>query len=124
VFASRLKKRLREGARLIVIDPRRIDLVQTPHVKADYHLALRPGTNVAMITALAHVIVTEGLLADEFIAERCEEKSFRDWRDFVAKPENSPEATSDITGVPRKTCAPRPACTPPAAMRPSTTAWA
>ena len=100
VFASRLKKRLREGARLIVIDPRRIDLVQTPHVKADYHLALRPGTNVAMITALAHVIVTEGLLADEFIAERCEEKSFRDWRDFVAKPENSPEATSDITGVP------------------------
>lgn len=100
VFASRLKKRLREGARLIVIDPRRIDLVQTPHVKADYHLALRPGTNVAMITALAHVIVTEGLLADEFIAERCEEKSFHDWRDFVSKPENSPEATADITGVP------------------------
>ncbi|MFC3627794.1 formate dehydrogenase subunit alpha [Vogesella amnigena] len=100
VFASRLKKRLREGARLIVIDPRRIDLVQTPHVKADYHLALRPGTNVAMITALAHVIVTEGLLADEFIAARCEEKSFHDWRDFVSKPENSPEATADITGVP------------------------
>ena len=60
VFASRLKKRLRGGARLIVIDPRRIDLVRTPHVEADYHLALKPGTNVAVLNALAHVVVTEG----------------------------------------------------------------
>ncbi len=60
VFASRLKKRLRQGAQLIVIDPRRIDLVQTPHIKAAHHLPLRPGTNVAVVTALAHVIVTEG----------------------------------------------------------------
>ena len=43
VFASRMKKRLRQGARLIVADPRRIDLVRTPHVEADYHLALQPG---------------------------------------------------------------------------------
>ncbi|WP_024302654.1 formate dehydrogenase subunit alpha [Pseudogulbenkiania sp. MAI-1] len=100
VFASRMKKRLREGAKLIVVDPRKIDLVDSPHIKADYHLPLKPGTNVAMITALAHVIVTEGLLADDFIAERCEEKSFHDWKSFVAKPENSPEATADITGVP------------------------
>ena len=42
VFGSRLKKRIREGARLIVIDPRRIDLVRTPHVEAAHHLALRP----------------------------------------------------------------------------------
>ena len=62
VFASRMKKRLREGAKLIVIDPRRIDLVRTPHVEADYHLPLQPGTNVAVLTALAHVIVTEGLV--------------------------------------------------------------
>src|SRR6202453_1210654 len=55
VFASRLKRRLRQGAKLIVIDPRRIDLVKSPHVKADYHLPLLPGTNVAMISALAHV---------------------------------------------------------------------
>jgi formate dehydrogenase major subunit len=99
VFASRMKKRLREGARLIVVDPRRIDLVSAPHVQADFHLALKPGTNVAMITALAHVVVTEGLLADEFIAERCDDKSFREWKDFVARPENSPEATEAITGV-------------------------
>ncbi len=100
VFASRMKRRLRQGARLIVIDPRRIDLVQSPHVRADHHLQLRPGTNVAVITALAHVIVTEGLLATDFIAERCDDKSFETWRAFVARPENAPEAVQDVCGVP------------------------
>ena len=60
VFASQLKRRLRQGAKLIVIDPREIALVRTPHIEADYHLQLRPGTNVALFNALAHVIVTEG----------------------------------------------------------------
>lgn len=100
VFASRMKKRLREGAKLIVIDPRVIELVRSPHVQADFHLPLKPGTNVAMLSALAHVIVTEGLMATEFIAERCEDKAFQQWRDFVALPENAPEAMADITGVP------------------------
>lgn len=100
VFASRMKKRLREGARLIVIDPRQIDLVKSPHIKADYHLQLRPGTNVALITSMAHVVVSEGLLAEGYIAERCEEKSYRQWRDFVALPENSPETMAAVTGVP------------------------
>ncbi|VVE19680.1 formate dehydrogenase subunit alpha [Pandoraea cepalis] len=99
VFASRLKRRVREGANLIVIDPRRIDIVDGPHVKAAFHLPLRPGTNVAMVNALAHVIVTEGLLAEDFIAERCEDRAFAQWRDFVALPENSPEAVSVVTGV-------------------------
>ncbi|MDE1953151.1 MAG: formate dehydrogenase subunit alpha [Betaproteobacteria bacterium] len=100
VFASRMKRRLRQGARLIVIDPRRIDLVESPHVRADHHLQLRPGTNVAVITALAHVIVTEGLLATDFIAERCDDKSFETWRAFAARPENAPEAVQDVCGVP------------------------
>ncbi|MGB8076575.1 MAG: formate dehydrogenase subunit alpha, partial [Gallionella sp.] len=100
VFASRMKRRLLNGARLIVIDPRHIELVRSPHVEADFHLPLKPGTNVAMLSALAHVIVTEGLLDEEFIAQRCEEKAFRQWRDFVALPENSPEAMQAITGVP------------------------
>ena len=39
-----MKRRLREGAHLIVIDPRRIDLVRSPHIEADYHLPLKPGT--------------------------------------------------------------------------------
>src|SRR5471030_3194882 len=100
VFASRMKRRLREGARLIVIDPRRIDIVSAPHVKADFHLALRPGTNVAMITSLAHVVVTEGLLDEAFVAERCDDKSFREWREFLALEENSPEAFEAVTRVP------------------------
>ena len=99
VFASQMKRRLREGAKLIVADPRGIDLVSSPHVKADYHLKLRPGTNVALISALAHVIVTEGLVNESFVKERCEWDSFEMWRDFVAKPENSPEALADDLGI-------------------------
>jgi formate dehydrogenase major subunit len=100
VFASRLKKRVRQGARLIVIDPRRIDLVSGPHVRADHHLALRPGTNVAIITAMAHVVVTEGLVNEAYVAERCDLRSFEQWREFVARPGNSPEALEAATGVP------------------------
>ena len=99
VFASRMKRRLREGAQLIVIDPRGIDLVDAPHVRAAYHLPLKPGTNVAILTALAHVIVTEGLVNEAFVAERCDTPSFNDWRSFVARPENSPEAFALATGV-------------------------
>src|SRR4051812_4882009 len=100
VFASRMKQRLRQGARLIVIDPRRIDLVRTPHVEAAYHLALRPGTNVAMLTSLAHVIVTEGLVASDFIAERCDAEAFADWAAFVSEERHSPEVLEAVTGVP------------------------
>src|SRR5207244_1040650 len=56
VFAAQMKRRLRAGARLIVIDPRRIELVKLPHVQAEQHLPLRPGTNVAVINAMAHVV--------------------------------------------------------------------
>jgi formate dehydrogenase major subunit len=103
VFGSMMKRRLREGAKLIVVDPRQISLVKSPHVKADYHLKLRPGTNVAVVTALAHVIVTENLVDEAFINERCDTESFSKWRDFVSKPENSPEAMTEITGVEAET---------------------
>jgi formate dehydrogenase major subunit len=100
VFASRLKRRLREGARLIVIDPRRIDIVRTPHVEAAYHLPLLPGSNVAILTALAHVIVTEGLVNEAFVRERCDWSEFEHWASFVSEPRNSPEEVSKISGVP------------------------
>jgi formate dehydrogenase major subunit len=99
VFASRMKKRLRQGAKLIVIDPRRTDLVQSPHVSAEHHLPLRPGTNVAMLTALAHVVVTEKLYDEAFIRERCEWDEFTDWAEFVSEPARSPEAIEPLTGV-------------------------
>jgi formate dehydrogenase major subunit len=95
VFASRLKKRLREGAELIVIDPRRIDLVRSPHVAAEHH-----GTNVAIVNAISHVIATEDLIDRAFVAERCDLDSFAAWETFIRLPENSPEALEDVTGVP------------------------
>ncbi|MGP0058763.1 MAG: formate dehydrogenase subunit alpha [Beijerinckiaceae bacterium] len=103
VFASRLKKRLRLGAQLIVVDPRRIDLVRTPHVEAAFHLALRPGTNVAVLDALAHVIVTEGLVNEAFVRERCDMEEFGAWAEFVAQPHNSPEEVEKVSGVPAAT---------------------
>ncbi|WP_281156209.1 formate dehydrogenase subunit alpha [Streptomyces sp. HYC2] len=98
VFASRMKRRLREGAQLVVIDPRRIDLVRSPHIEAAHHLQLTPSTNVAVINAMAHVVVTEDLVDKSFVADRCE--GFDEWAEFVSRPENSPEATESITGVP------------------------
>ncbi|MCS6766487.1 MAG: formate dehydrogenase subunit alpha [Candidatus Protistobacter heckmanni] len=99
VFASRMKRRIREGAKLIVVDPRSIELVNSAHVKADYHVKLRLGTNVAVVSALAHVIVTEDLYDAKFVAERCEEQAFKDWKDWVARPDNSPEALAESIGV-------------------------
>ncbi len=100
VFASRMKRRLRDGAQLIIVDPRRTDLVRTPHVEAQHHLQLRPGTNVALINAMAHVVVTEGLVDEPFVDERCDLEAFAEWRGFVAEERNAPEAIAAITQVP------------------------
>ncbi|GLW12929.1 formate dehydrogenase subunit alpha [Microtetraspora sp. NBRC 13810] len=98
VFGSRIKRRLRQGAKLIVADPRRIDLVRSPHIEAQHHLRVMPGSNVALINAMAHVVVTEGLVDREFVAERCED--FDQWEAFISGSEHSPEAVEEITGVP------------------------
>jgi formate dehydrogenase major subunit len=100
VFASQMKRRLRQGARLIILDPRRIDLVKSPHVQADYHLPLLPGTNVAIINALAHVVVGEGLVNEAFVKERCDVAAFEQWRQFIAEERNSPESLEHVIGVP------------------------
>ncbi|ONN64723.1 MULTISPECIES: formate dehydrogenase subunit alpha [Herbaspirillum] len=103
VFASQIKRRVRQGAKLIVIDPRTTEMVKSPHVQADYHLKLRPGTNTAIITALAHVILSEGLQDESYIQERCDLQSYQDWKEFVLREDNSPEAMAAITGVPAET---------------------
>ena len=100
VFASQLKRRLREGAKLIVVDPRDIDLARLPHVQADYLLQLRPGSNVAVINALAHTIVSEGLWNEAFVQSRCDLAEFEKWKQFILLPENAPEAMAAVTGVP------------------------
>ena len=100
VFASRMKKRLRSGAKLIVVDPRRTDVVRSPHIEAQHHLQLRPGTNVAVINAMAHVILIEGLENQAFIAERCDGTEFSRWTQFIREQRNSPEALESETQVP------------------------
>ncbi|WP_297791397.1 formate dehydrogenase subunit alpha [uncultured Marinobacter sp.] len=99
VFASQLRRRLRQGARLIVADPRSIDLLRTVHADEGLHLPLRPGTNVALINALAHVVVTEGLEDQDFINQRCEPDTYTAWRAFITDPRHAPEATEAVTGV-------------------------
>ncbi len=103
VFASMIKRRMREGAKLIVIDPRAIDLVKGPHVAAAYHLQLRPGTNVALVNAMAYTVVTEGLVNEFFVAERCDGAAFQRWKEFIVRRNNAPEAVEEITGVPAST---------------------
>ena len=100
VFASRMKRRLREGAELIVVDPRSIDLVRSAHVEASHHLQLLPGTNVAVVNAMGHVVATEGWIDRAFVEERCDADSFRAWEEFIRLPENSPEVLEEATGVP------------------------
>ncbi|MBK8816504.1 MAG: formate dehydrogenase subunit alpha [Methylococcaceae bacterium] len=101
VFGSQMKKRLRQGAKLIVVDPREIDLVKnSPHVKADFHLKLKPSSNVALINAIAHVVVTENLVDEGFVASRCDVESFNKWRNFISDKRHAPEAVESITGVP------------------------
>src|SRR5258705_7503514 len=67
VFASQMKRRLRQGAKLIVADPRKTGLVRSPHVQADFHFALTPGTNVALINAMAPVVVAERLTKEDHV---------------------------------------------------------
>lgn len=100
VFGSQMKRRLRQGAKLIIADPRAIELVRTPHIEADYHLQLTPGTNVALINGLAHIVMKEGLMDEAFITDRCDMASFAEWKEMILREENSPENVSKITGVP------------------------
>ena len=100
VFGSQMKRRLRQGVKLIIADPRAIELVRTPHIKADYHLPLKPGTNVALINGLAYVAAKEGLLDEDFIKDRCDLASYSDWRETILNEVNAPENVSKITGVP------------------------
>ena len=99
VFASQMKKRIRQGAKLIVVDPRKTDIVESPHIKADFHLPILPGSNVPLINAFSHVAVHEDLIDHDYIKNRCEEAAFNDWIEFIKDDSNSPEAAEKPTGV-------------------------
>jgi formate dehydrogenase major subunit len=92
IVGARIRQAVLRGAKLIVIDPREIEL--TRH--AAIHLQLRPGTNVALLNALAHVIVAEKLTDRDALRERVSD--FEAFREFVAA--WTPERAASLTGVP------------------------
>ncbi|MFM7485037.1 MAG: formate dehydrogenase subunit alpha [Burkholderiaceae bacterium] len=99
VFGSQLKRRVRQGAKLIVIDPRRTETVRSPHVEASVHLGLRPGTNVAVLNSISHVIVREKLFNEAFIRERCEWHEFENWCNLVGSDRYAPEVIGPEAGL-------------------------
>ena len=92
VAATRLKKALARGAKMIVADPRRIRLAEM----ADLYLPIRVGSDTALLLGMAHVIVREGLADSEFIAARTE--GYDELVDHLQ--EKTPEWAESITGVP------------------------
>ena len=93
IIALQMKEAVKQyGAKMIVVDPRRIDLVDF----AEMWLQLKPGTNVPVFSAMAHVIVEENLINHEFIANRTE-----GYQDFIESLEKfTPENAEEISGVP------------------------
>ena len=92
VVGARIKQRVIHGARLVVVDPRRIELAEY----ADVHLQGRPGSNVAVFNGLAHVLVEEGYVDEGFVRERV--AGLDELRAVLR--DHSPAAVEEISGVP------------------------
>lgn len=92
VIGIEVKKALRRGATLAVIDPRKTEIAELAH----YHLQIKPGTDIALLNGLANVIIAEDLYDKEFVANRTE--GFEELKAAVAK--YTPEYVEGITGVP------------------------
>ena len=92
VIALRVKKAVAKGAKLIVADPRKIELVSFAH----RWLRLRVGTDIALYNAMAHVIIEEGLYDQQYVDERT--KGFEELREFLKG--YTPGVAAEITGVP------------------------
>lgn len=91
VIGTRIRRAVRRGAKLIVADPRAIDLASS----ATLYIRQRPGTDIALLNGMAHVILKEGLADKEFIAQRTE--GFDEWRKVVET--YTPARVSAITGI-------------------------
>lgn len=94
LVAARVLRALKRGARLIVVDPRRIQLSKL----ATLHLRQRPGTDVAWLNGMMYVILDEGLEKRDFIEERTE--GFEELEKVVS--DYSPGEVERITGIPAR----------------------
>lgn len=91
VIGTKIKKRVKEGAKLIVIDPREIELADY----ADIYLQIKPGTNIAVLNGLMHIILKENLHDMDYINERCE--GFEEFRKTVEK--YTPDFVAEICHI-------------------------
>lgn len=91
VIGYKMRQAARKGAKLVVCDPRHIDLVD----EADYWLRLKPGTDIPLINGLMHIIIKEGLEDKNFIAERTE--NYEELKEIVER--YNPEYVSELTGI-------------------------
>ena len=94
VIANRMIKAYRKGARIIIADPRNIPMVKF----AEVHLRMRPGTDIALLNGIAHVIVKEGLHNKEFVQTTTD--GFGEWEKTLE--EYAPDYVEKITGIPRE----------------------
>ncbi len=92
VIGYKMRQAARRGAKMIVCDPRRIDLVD----EADYWLQIKPGTDIPLLNGLMHIIIKEGLEDQDFIAERTE--NYEALKETVQT--YTPEYVSELTGIP------------------------
>lgn len=88
---ARIKQAVRNGAKLVVVDPRKTELTDY----ADIYLQLRPGTNVPLFNAFAYAIIDQNLADKDYVAERVDE--FAEFKAFLA--DFAPESVADICGV-------------------------
>jgi formate dehydrogenase alpha subunit len=91
VIGYKMRQAARNGAKMVVCDPRHIDLVD----EADYWLRQKPGTDIPLLNGLMHIIIKEGLEDKKFIEERTE--NYEELKAIVA--EYTPERVSELTGV-------------------------
>ncbi len=91
IIGARIKQAVRKGSKLIVADPRRIELVDY----ADVYLQLKPGTNIALLNGMMNVILEKGLYDETYINERCE--NFEELVNVIR--EYTPERAAEICGV-------------------------
>ncbi len=92
VLYLRMADRMKAGAKLIVVDPRRTETAQ----QADLYLAIKPGTDLALLNGILHLLVESGDIDADFIAQHTE--GWGDMPEFLA--DYPPERVSDITGIP------------------------
>lgn len=91
VIGMQIRQAVQRGAKLIVVDPRDIDLSR----QADIHLKLRPGTNIAFANGMMHIFIEEDLIDHEFIEKRTEH--FEEIKKVVA--EYTPERVAEICRI-------------------------